>query len=95
MQDLKSPLGKPWSEITREEIYFCAELFFEIRKGVKKFIQFLNINPSFNLNKDEEWEVGFEVCFYRDYLYSIGESVKVEYNEVKFPQQEIKTPSHT
>lgn len=87
MLDSESPLGKPWSEITREERYFCAELFFEIRKDSKKFIQFLNSNPTLNLNISEEWEVGFEVCFYRDFLYSIGKSVKVEYNEIKFPQK--------
>lgn len=87
MQYSESPLGKPWAEITREERYFCAELFFEIRKDTKKFIQFLNSNPTFNLNIDEEWEIGFEVCFYRDFLYSIGKSVKVEYNEIKFPQK--------
>ena len=41
MLDSKNLLGKPWAEITREERYFCAELFFEVRKDIKKFIRFL------------------------------------------------------
>ena len=76
MQDSKSPLGKPWVEITREERYFCAELFFEIRKDIKKFIQFLNKYTKLNLAEDQEWEIGYEVCFYRDYLYDNGIGVK-------------------
>lgn len=76
MQDSKSPLGKTWLEITREERYFCAELFFEIRKDIKKFIKFLNEYAKLNLNVYQEWEIGYEVCFYRDYLFDKGFGVK-------------------
>jgi len=76
-----------WKEITREERYFCAELFFEIRKDPTRFINFLNTHTYLKLNPDEMWEVGFEVCFYRDYLYSIGQSIKKEYNGIKYPQK--------
>ena len=76
MPDSKSPLVKTWLEITREERYFCAELFFEIRKDIKKFIQFLNQYTKLNLDLDQEWEIGYEVCFYRDYLFDKGIGVK-------------------
>ena len=78
MQDSKSPLGKPWVEITREERYFCAELFFEVRKDLKKFIRFLNKFTNLDLNENKVWEIGYEVCFYRDYLFDIGKSVRLE-----------------
>lgn len=35
------------------------------------------------MNLDKQWEVGYEVCFYRDFLYSQGKSVK----ESKYPQK--------
>lgn len=81
MPDSKSPLGKTWLEITREERYFCAELFFEIRKDINKFIWFLNEQTELNLNEDQNWEIGYEVCFYRDLLYS----KKIKVRETLFP----------
>lgn len=65
-----------WSQITREERYFCAELFFEISKDVKRFIRFLSTKTKLNLNPDLDWEVGFEVCFYRDLLYANRKRVR-------------------
>lgn len=76
MLDSGSPLGKPWLEITREERYFCAELFFEIKNDIKKFIRFLNAHTKLNLDEGQEWEIGYEVCFYRDYLFDKGKGVK-------------------
>ena len=60
---------KNWSDVTRDERTFCAELFFEIRKDVKSFIEWLNNETKLSFDKkelDAEWEVGYEVCFYRD-----------------------------
>lgn len=76
MLDSESPLGKPWLEITREERYFCAELFFEIRNDPKRFINFLNKNKILEFNPDQDWEIGYEVCFYRDLLYSDRKRVR-------------------
>jgi hypothetical protein len=78
-----------WSDITRDERFFCAKLFFDLQgqKQLHKFIKFLNEqhgqnpftdvlvvdkeNPFFNnikLNEQANWELGYEVCFYRDLL---------------------------
>jgi len=68
-----------WSQITREERYFCAELHFEIKKDPKQFISFLNDRLKKKFSADQHWEVGYEVCFFRDYLFSINQSVKPKY----------------
>ena len=66
-----------WSEITRDERYFCAELFFEIRKDIKPFLELIGRNTN------TKWDVSYEVCFYRDFLKAHGQSVKKE----GFPQK--------
>jgi hypothetical protein len=71
---------KNWIDITREERLFCAHLYFDIIKnGEKNFVSWLNnkmTDPKLRLNPDDNWEVGYEVCFYRDYLYFMGDPVK-------------------
>lgn len=71
--------GKSWSEITRDERYFCAELFFEIKQDINQFVKWLNNQVSLDLTAielDSEWEVGYEVCFYRDLRRAQGEFIK-------------------
>jgi hypothetical protein len=56
-----------WSQITREERYFCSHLYHFLIGKEKEFVSWLNETLKTNLNTDQEWEVSFEVCFYRDY----------------------------
>lgn len=70
---------KSWSEITRDERYFCSELFFEIKQDINQFVKWLNDQVSLGLTAkelDSEWEVGYEVCFYRDLRRAQGEYIK-------------------
>ena len=57
-----------WDEITREERFFCLQLYNHIKKsGIDEFIDILNQKrKSLLLPFDTNWEIGFEVCFYRD-----------------------------
>ncbi|MBL7961432.1 hypothetical protein JNL27_14455 [bacterium] len=68
---------KTWAEISREERLFCAELYFQMRKDIKPFLDLLEQD---NL---QSFEIGYEVCFYRDVLKEYGKSVKIE----KLPQK--------
>lgn len=71
--------GKNWSEITRDERYFCAELFSEIKQDVNQFVKWLNEQMILDLNQfelDAEWEIGYEVCFYRDLKSFQGRPIK-------------------
>ena len=54
-----------WSEITREERFFTAYLFHEVRMNPRPFEELLSkilrIAPNVQLR-----EIGFEVCYFRD-----------------------------
>ena len=55
--------------MTREERYFCAELFYVIREDVGRFVRFLNEEPlgcGKQLDESSNWQAAYEVCFYRD-----------------------------
>lgn len=61
--------GRNWSEITRDERFFCAHLYkkvLEHQHGVQGFVRFINEECHMNLPVDANWELGYEVCFYRD-----------------------------
>ncbi len=68
--------NKSWSQISREERFFCAELFFKIRSNPKPFLAFLG-------KKSENYEIAYEVCLYRDLIKANGESIK----EASLPQK--------
>lgn len=65
-----------WGNITREERYFCSHLYHHFRGKENDFIKLLDKkdSPKKSLNFSKEqlkedyyWELGYEVCFYRDY----------------------------
>ncbi len=66
---------KSWLEITREERLYCAFLYWDVKDREKDFISWLDDNHDLQLDCDAGWEIGYEVCFYRDLLKSRGESV--------------------
>jgi hypothetical protein len=70
-----------WRDITRDERTYCAELFFEARepKKLKAFLTWLNKQKVIKVSKKEleaEWELGYEVCFYRDVRKMQGKAIK-------------------
>ena len=69
--------GKTWDEITREERFFCAELFYELKKNPKPFLDICK------LNSNQKYEIGFEVCFYCDIL----KAYEMENNEYFSPKR--------
>jgi hypothetical protein len=81
--------NKKWKELTREERYFCAELFFYYKDKQKEFIQLLcdcetikEAIDSSDLSK--EWELGYEVCFYRDLLYHLKKEGKISSMDLQY-----------
>jgi hypothetical protein len=68
--------NKQWSDITRDERFFCAHLYFEMNKNLTPFLELISKKEK-DVIKEEYakpnlWEVGYEVCFYRDYIKKIG-----------------------
>jgi hypothetical protein len=59
-----------WEGITRDERYFCFELFNCIKQNQNPFLELLSErtgnNEFKNLLKTNEFDIGVEVCFYRD-----------------------------
>lgn len=59
--------GKRWSQVTRDERFFCQRLYQRIEAETAAcFIVFLRDAHGLDVPIEGEWEVGFEVCFYRD-----------------------------
>lgn len=64
--------NRNWSEITRDERFFCAHLYNKVlahEDGVKGFVRLINETCHLNLPVDTNWELGYEVCFYRDVMF--------------------------
>jgi hypothetical protein len=62
--------SKSWAEVTREERFFCAELFSLIREDKTRgpFFDLLGIKGK----EQASFDVGLEVCFYRDVPRAYG-----------------------
>ena len=59
--------GKRWSQVTRDERFFCQRLYELARsEPVGVFAQYISQEINLDLPRDCEWEIGYEVCFYRD-----------------------------
>ena len=60
--------GKRWAQVTREERFFCAHLFglLDEDSEMQKMLSYINDRTGIALPRDVEWELAFEVCFYRD-----------------------------
>ena len=67
--------GKKWADVTRDERFFCAVLYEHARKNPADFAQWLIKESGLNTSSSGTWDLGFEVCFYRDYLWMKKESV--------------------
>jgi len=58
--------GKNWLNVTREERLFCSYLYHDLRGREMWFVEWLNKHCELELSLRRGWEIGFEVCFYRD-----------------------------
>ena len=72
-----------WEDITREERFFCSELFSFIKNNEKDFVKFLNKECNSDFDEMCNWDSGYEVCFYRDFLKSKKRGIK----KTEFPQK--------
>ncbi len=68
--------GKPWSCWTRDECYFCSVLYCYARKDPAEFAAWLIGRTGLRAKTDGAWDLGYEVCLYRDFLWHIGKSAR-------------------
>lgn len=68
--------GRSWAETTREERFFCLQLYNRIvQAGVRTFVQHLRAHSGWTgplPHPQSAWELGYEVCFYRDLWHQRG-----------------------
>ena len=65
-----------WRDLTRDERTYCMSLFKAFEEAPEKLLPILKLNKflkSRESNREfvstgKKWEIGFEVCFYRDLL---------------------------
>lgn len=89
MQGLKYFGNKSWADITREERYFCSHLYHSVLGKEKEFVKWLSNIAKIEIDFQKDWEISFEVCFYRDFLKSNGKTIKKynEDNKKQYPQK--------
>ena len=58
---------KGWWQVSREERFFCAELYRIVHGQEPMFVEFLNKERRMGLDESADWELAYEVCFYRDW----------------------------
>lgn len=67
--------GKAWAEITREERFFCLELFNHVRANPSPFLALLTPQLTAPLPMGP-WDIAYEACFYRDLLKDRRQSAR-------------------
>lgn len=65
-----------WSELTREERFYCFILYSHVVADPSRLARFLSERPGFGFDCGGEWDVGVEVCLYRDYRWHHDLSVR-------------------
>lgn len=68
--------NRPWSDWTREERFFCAVLYSHAAHDPAAFASWLIETAGLQASPEGVWDLGFEVCFYRDFLWQWGKSAK-------------------
>ena len=62
-------MNKPWTSWSREERLFCAVLYEHGRRDAAAFAHWLIDAAGLDLSPAGEWDLGYEVCLYRDFLW--------------------------
>lgn len=65
--------GHPWSDWTRDERFFCSVLYAYSKEDPHRFASLVGSAADLSLPLEGEWEVGYEVSFYRDFLWQKNE----------------------
>ncbi len=64
--------GKNWKDISRDERRFCADLVFQLQlnRTQRAFVEWVIKKNELKINDFNDFEIDFEVCFYRDLIFN-------------------------
>ncbi len=63
--------NKPWSLWTRDGRFFCAVLYYNANKDPANFASWLIGKSELGISDTGTWDLGYEVCLYRDFLWQM------------------------
>ncbi len=67
--------GLSWNDLSREERFYCFILYQNAKGNPRQFAELVAEKAGLSIESTDEWDIGVEVCFYRDYLWHQGEHV--------------------
>jgi hypothetical protein len=67
--------GLSWNDITREERFYCFALYLHAQNDPQAFAAWVKETARLDIDPATDWDIGLEVCFYRDYLWHKGKPV--------------------
>jgi hypothetical protein len=82
--DIQYLMNQPWSSWSREERLFCAVLYEHGRRQPRDFAHWLIDASSLGVSAEGDWDIGYEVCLYRDFLWQKGDLAA---SRQEFPQK--------
>ena len=71
--------GKNWKDVSRDERRFCADLVFQLQKNTTQpaFVEWVVKKNNLDVSNIIDFEIDFEVCFYRDLIFNYELTNKV------------------
>ena len=70
-----------WQDLSREERFYCLTLYQYAKNDPSGFASWIGDATKLKVDSSCTWDIGFEVCFYRDYLWHSNKSAR----ENRFP----------
>lgn len=67
--------GLFWNDLTREERFYCFVLYLNARSDPPDFARWLSQSAHLDINLEGQWDLGVEVCLYRDFLWHNDEII--------------------
>lgn len=68
--------NRPWTDWTREERFFCAALYQHAAQDPAALAAWVIETAGLRISTAGTWDLGFEVCLYRDFLWQQGKSAR-------------------
>lgn len=61
--------GLTWKDLSRDERFYCFCLYQSVVDEPNQFAEFVVAKAGLCIEPTSDWDIGVEVCFYRDYLW--------------------------